>query len=175
MRDIITGNIPGFSKYYITKEGILLSRWRGEWLEIKPVIKDNGYISNNLVGDNGNRKNFYRHRLVALAWIPNPDNKPCVCHRDNNPRNNSVSNLYLGTQEDNMGQCINDKRFYFVGYYRKIPDRFVRRAIRLYLKRVPRKLILRRLGISVRSFYSILKDNHIKLNRYEKDYKTRRY
>ena len=27
-------------------------------------------------------------RLVALTWVPNPDNKNCVCHIDNNPTNN---------------------------------------------------------------------------------------
>ena len=33
------------------------------------------------------------HRLVAMAFIPNPDNLPVVNHRDENPRNNHVDNL----------------------------------------------------------------------------------
>ena len=42
------------------------------------------------------------HRLVALTYIPNPENKPCVCHKDNNPLNNNVDNLYWGSVEDNI-------------------------------------------------------------------------
>lgn len=33
-------------------------------------------------------------RLVAITFLPNPENKPCVCHKDNNPLNNHISNLY---------------------------------------------------------------------------------
>ena len=36
---------------------------------------------------------FSAHRLVAMAFIPNPDNLPIVNHRDENPKNNQVSNL----------------------------------------------------------------------------------
>lgn len=50
--------------------------------------------------------------------------------------NNNVGNLYWGTREDNMRQCISDNRFYFVGKYRKksvdesgiIPDRYGKKA-----------------------------------------------
>jgi hypothetical protein len=41
------------------------------------------------------------HRLVATLFLPNPDNKPFVCHKDNNVLNNQVSNLYWGSHEDN--------------------------------------------------------------------------
>lgn len=49
--------------------------------------------------------NYYKshavHRLVALAFIPNPDNLPTVNHKDNNPLNNNVDNLEWMTNEDN--------------------------------------------------------------------------
>lgn len=49
-------------------------------------------------------------RLVALAYIPNSLNKPFVCHKDNNPKNNFYKNLYWGTQSENIQQCVKDGR-----------------------------------------------------------------
>lgn len=44
---------------------------------------------------------FMAHRIVALTYIPNPDNLPFVYHKDCNPTNNKVENLYWGGAEDN--------------------------------------------------------------------------
>lgn len=51
-------------------------------------------------------KQYYLHRLVALAYIPNPNNLPVVCHIDDNPLNNKVSNLKWGTHKDNTQDAI---------------------------------------------------------------------
>lgn len=48
--------------------------------------------------------------MVALVYLPNPECLPYVCHKDNVPTNNSVSNLYWGTQKDNMSQASKDGR-----------------------------------------------------------------
>lgn len=48
------------------------------------------------------------HRLVAIAHLPNPQNKPYVCHRDNNTYNNCVDNLYWGNASENTKQAHND-------------------------------------------------------------------
>ena len=45
-------------------------------------------------------------RLVATAFIPNPNNYPMVLHGDDNPLNNNVENLRWGTQKHNMEDCI---------------------------------------------------------------------
>ena len=103
--------IEGFSKYHICKNGRLYSIHSGTWRLIKPVAKSTGYISNNLISDSGKRANFYRHRLVAEVYLPNDNHTLVVCHKDNNPLNNRVSNLYWGTPRDNTQQCIRDGRF----------------------------------------------------------------
>lgn len=51
-----------------------------------------GYDSVTLQ-DMGRKAIMSVHRLVAMAFIPNPDNLPIINHRDENPKNNQVSNL----------------------------------------------------------------------------------
>lgn len=47
------------------------------------------------------RKNYMVHRLVAETHIPNPDNLPCINHKDENPANNNVENLEWCTYQYN--------------------------------------------------------------------------
>lgn len=46
-------------------------------------------------------KNTLLHRIIAEHFIPNPDNLPCVGHKDDNRQNNDVSNLYWTTYLEN--------------------------------------------------------------------------
>lgn len=47
-------------------------------------------------------------RRVIRKAIREYENKPCVCHKDNNRTNNRVENLYWGTYKENTQQCIQD-------------------------------------------------------------------
>ena len=73
---------------------------------LKPCKNAKGYDTVQL--GRGVRKLV--HRLVAEAFIPNPDNLPMVRHMDDNPSNNHVSNLAWGTQTDNMQDCVKHGR-----------------------------------------------------------------
>lgn len=67
---------------------------------LKPRKKRGGYLRVNLCRD-GKVKTHPIHRLVAEAWLKNPDNLPCINHKDENPSNNHVSNLEFCTYQYN--------------------------------------------------------------------------
>lgn len=98
-------NHPYLIGYHIFNVGKIYSRVKGYWRELTHCINREGYLRIKLNG-----KQYSIHRLVAEAYIPNPENKPCVCHKDNNKLNNSVDNLYWGTQKENLEQMIKDGR-----------------------------------------------------------------
>ena len=72
-------------------------------------VHDNGSGYKLVQFRNGPRpKNFYLHRLVAAAFIPNPENKPCVGHKDHDRANNCVENLYWCTHAENTQHGVRD-------------------------------------------------------------------
>lgn len=101
-------NIPGFPGYHVTKNGDVYSMKcksgkRPEAFKLKPRLNGNGYYRIGLYKD-GIKYERRLNRLVAMVYIPNPDNLPCVCHKNNNRTNNRVENLYWGTYKENNGR-----------------------------------------------------------------------
>ena len=67
----------------------------------RPYInKQNGYMYVDLWENNKSTK-CPIHRLLAETFIPNPENKPCVDHKDGNRQNNSLSNLRWDSYSEN--------------------------------------------------------------------------
>ena len=64
--------------------------------EMKYFLNNSGYAVIKL-----NKKHFLIHRLAAIAFIPNPENKQYVNHIDGNKLNNSISNLEWVTMSEN--------------------------------------------------------------------------
>lgn len=105
-------DIEGFEGYYqISNKGNVRSvnRFDGvhdrQGLPIKQNLKQNGYLQVGL-RKHGKRKWFGVHRLVAIHFIENPDNKPQVNHIDGNKLNNTVENLEWVTGGENQTHAV---------------------------------------------------------------------
>ena len=86
--------IDNYSNYEISSYGNLRNKTTKKLF--KPCF-NNLYLRTLLTSDNGYRKSMTIHRLVALSFIPNPENKPTVNHKDHNTANNVLSNLEWAT------------------------------------------------------------------------------
>ena len=84
-------DIKGYPNYQISSLGRIWSKTSQRYL--KGEIDINGYHRVTMIAINGKAKHEFCHRLVALAFIENPNNYPYVNHKDENKQNNSVSNL----------------------------------------------------------------------------------
>lgn len=93
-------NIKGYEGLYtIDRKGNVYSFYKNRVL--KPAPTNWGYLTVQLF-KNKKGKTFKIHRLVAEAFIPNPENKKCVNHIDGNKLNNAVENLEWATYSENL-------------------------------------------------------------------------
>ena len=99
--------VSGFdSTYYISKNGSLFSTKKSRCRKVDGYyllsgsVHANGYRYFSMMRD-GKTIKIQAHRLVALAFIANPEDKPCINHIDGNKLNNELSNLEWVTHSEN--------------------------------------------------------------------------
>ena len=91
---------PTQTDYLITEEGDVYSTKFRKLRKMKQSRDHGGYKKIDL-WNNGKKKTYNVHRLVAETYIPNPDNLPEVNHKDEVKSNNNVANLEWSTRAYN--------------------------------------------------------------------------
>ena len=94
-------DVVGYEGYYkISNLGNCISVWRGHKLNLS---KDkHGYIKYYLFHKNKKTIGKFAHQLVAIAFIPNPNNHPFINHINNIKQDNRIENLEWCTHKHNM-------------------------------------------------------------------------
>lgn len=97
--------IEGFENYSVTEDGRIFNNKFNKFLRLS--LTTTGYLKIGL--NKGKERKFYGiHRLVAIAFIPNPDNHPVVMHLNNIKTDNRVENLKWGTYTENAQSAWDD-------------------------------------------------------------------
>jgi len=91
--------IIDYPNYLIYEDGRVFSKKRNIFLKIQTMTQT-GYLYVNF-RKGGKRKNFTIHRLLAIHYIPNPENKPYVDHINRIRDDNRIENLRWVTSSEN--------------------------------------------------------------------------
>ena len=97
---IMRKELIGYDGDYIIDGLDIISVKFEKELKLKQGKDSNGYLMVTLC-KNGKTKSYYVHRLIAEAYIPNPDNKPQVNHKNGNKTDNRIENLEWVTISEN--------------------------------------------------------------------------
>jgi hypothetical protein len=111
-------SIPSYPEYEVSTLGQVRSN-RFEKTKLLSVGHTPTGYAQVRIGVQGKGKNLYIHRLVAEAFLPNPENLCEIDHIDRNRANNVVSNLRWATRQDNLLNTeAHDAPLYAIHRYR---------------------------------------------------------
>ena len=102
-------SIQGYEGLYeVSSDGRVKSLFRYK-KELKPNITKNGYATVELFKEKTSKR-LLIHRLVAMAFLPNPNNLPQVNHIDEDKANNTVENLEWVAHKSNVNHATCQQR-----------------------------------------------------------------
>ena len=159
-------NIENHPSYFISNFGRVFSKKSNKVMKNR-VVSKNGYQQITL--DNSQ---LLVHRLVAQAFIPNPNNLPCVNHKDENPGNNDFRNLEWCTYKYNSNYGTNPSR-----HSKKMLDRYnndpdwksdcIKRLAEIQKKKRKRVVQLDKFNNYLKTYessYATEKDGHVSVH-----------
>ena len=159
-------NIENHPSYFISNFGRVFSKKSNKVMKNR-VVSKNGYQQITL--DNSQ---LLVHRLVAQAFIPNPNNLPCVNHKDENPGNNDFRNLEWCTYKYNSNYGTNPSR-----HSKKMLDRYnndpdwksdcIKRLAEIQKKKRKRVVQLYKFNNYIKTYessYATEKDGHLSVH-----------
>lgn len=103
--------IPGLPGYEISIYGDVYFKGDVSGRKRRPsgiCVQHRNRLGYYIVHING--KIYYVHRLLAITYIENPENKKEIDHIDGNPRNNSLDNLRWATHKENLNNSVSVER-----------------------------------------------------------------
>jgi hypothetical protein len=99
--------IEGYPRYKITPDGDVYSIKYKRAMKLQTNASGYKWIQFSV---DSQKKNYYIHQLVTMHYIPNPDKKPFVNHKDGNKTNNKIDNLEWVTQSENTQHYYKELR-----------------------------------------------------------------
>lgn len=155
-----TMKIQGYEEYEILSNGIVFSK---SGKPMKPQLDGKGYLRVQL--KDPKKKNgvstFKVHRLVAMHFLPNPNNLPQVDHIDGDKSNNDVSNLEWVSNEENQRRAVERG-----AYLTRTPENIIKYGSSILFaisKGYIATDLFEKYDISRKTFWRAVEDGRIKL------------
>jgi lambda repressor-like predicted transcriptional regulator len=131
--------IPGYPNYKCSQDGKFLKLKNGEWIQLK-AIKSRKYWVVSICC-----RSIASHRLIAMTWKPNPENKKNVIFKDNNKDNLDLDNLVWSNGANPASGIRNGKS--------KHSDEAINKCIDLYNEGVSSAVLSKKYQISLSTLY----------------------
>lgn len=161
MSEVLKVPIKGYENlYWITSDGEIISKK----CTLKPSLNSNGYPSVSLSKDNYQRTKPV-HKLIALHFIPNPDNLPQINHINGIKTDYRISNLEWCTAKHNMQHAWRTGLITTDAHDTKTAKLTIKEVHEIYLlciHRIDRRLIARLYGVSIFTVKGIREHKHWK-------------